>query len=256
LKTLLVYLETEGIIRPKYTRFEEYAFKCRMRPADIADKFTGERKDFVKEIFNNCHTKKIWTYVDIQGILDGYGRAADRQRIVAALEYFSEKEWIELQSKQAIEVYEILAHDFNLDVVGRKICRLFEAKENHEIQRIHNLVDFFESTSCISKRLARYFGEDLKNDRCGHCSFCKTGQAVIQQTTELQPLSTFSFKELTGEFIKTAGDHCSALNVAKFLCGISSPALTKLKVKNLAHHGIFERYPFLEVKSWVNSRWR
>lgn len=251
LKTLLVYLDIEGILRPKYTYFQEYIFRYLVDPSFIIDKFSGERRDFVKEIFYNCSTKKIWTYVDIQGIIQRYA-GTDRQRVIAALDYFSEKGWIELQSRQTIEVYEILTPDFDVKTVAKKLCGLFKSKEEHEIHRIHNMVDFFESNSCISKRLAHYFGEELDKEQCGHCSFCKAGQAVIQQTMELQPLSTFRLSELTGEFREVAGDRYSPLNAAKFLCGISSPLLVKLNAKKLAHFGILERYPFLDVKAWVN----
>ncbi|MBS4026068.1 MAG: RecQ family ATP-dependent DNA helicase [Clostridia bacterium] len=249
LKTLLVYLEMEGIIRPKLTRFEEYMFKYQVEPAAILNKFEWERKDFIREIFNNCLTKKIWTYVDMPGILRSY----ERERVIAALEYFSEQGWIELQSKQAIEAYDILKRDFNGQVVGNKMAGLFGAKEKQEIQRIHNLVNFFESASCISKSLAHYFGEDMAKDCCGHCSFCQTGPAAIQYTIQLSPLSNFNIGELIKEFSEVARGHCSVLNITKFLCGISSPALIRLKVKKLEHFGILERYPFLAVKSWVND---
>jgi len=251
LKTLLVYLEMEGIIHPKYTRFEEYAFKYLEEPEVIMNKFEGERRFFVKEILNHCLTKKVWTYIDMPGILQAYNQAS-RERVVAALNYFSEKGWIELQSRKAIEGYDILMRDFDADKLGEKIYRLFKSKEKLEIERIHQLVDFFESPTCISKRLAEYFGEEMQKDQCGHCSFCMTGPAVIEQTIQLPPLETFNIDELAGPFIKQAGNHCSALNVTKFLCGISSPALIKLKSKTLANYGILHRYHFLDVYKWVN----
>lgn len=255
LKTLLVYLSMEGVIQPKYTYFEEYVFKYQLEPTNIIDKFDGERKAFVKEIFNNCRTKKYWTYLDMQAILESYYKA-ERQRVINALEYFSEKGWIELHSKQVVEVYEIITRDFDIDVVGTKICGLFNARENHEIQRIDKLVDLLESDFCISKNLAQYFSEDIEKERCGHCSFCEAGKAVIQHTIELRPLSTFNFNELTEEFIKVVGTHSSVINITKFLCGISSPIFLKLNVKKLTHFGIFERYPFLDVKRWVNDKFR
>jgi len=250
LKTLLVYLDMAGIIRPKYTRFDEYSFKYQIDPSVIIDKFHGERKDFVSVILRNCFTKKLWTYVDIQGILRNYGKA-DRQRIITALEYFSEKGWIELHSRQAIEVYEIITKDFSTVEVSRNIYNLFVNKEKHEIQRIYNMVEFFESSSCISKRLALYFGENIEKAHCEHCSLCKNGKAVIQYATQLNPLSSFNVSELTKECNELTREHYSVLNVTKFLCGISSPILTKFKVKNLPHFGIFEKYPFLAVKNWI-----
>jgi ATP-dependent DNA helicase RecQ len=157
LKTLLVYLAMEKVIRPKLTYFEEYSFKYKKDATHIISSFEGERKQFVTAVMNQCHTRKIWTSVDIEGILNSYN--ADRQRILAALEYFNEKGWIELQSKQAIEVYDILTQAFNIDVMAEKMYALFKKKEDLEIQRIHNMVSFFESDTCISKQLAGYFGE-------------------------------------------------------------------------------------------------
>lgn len=252
LKTLLVYLDMAGIIRPKYTRFDEYSFKYQIAQSDIIDKFHGERKEFVSVILNNCITKKVWTYLDVQGILQNYNKA-DRPRIIAALEYFSEKGWIDLHSRQAIEAYEIITRDFIIDEVCKIICDLFENKEHDEIRRIYNMVELFESSSCISKKLALYFGENIDNDQCGHCSFCKNGKAIIQYTTQLQPLCTFNFSELTEDFNELMGEHYSGLIVTKFLCGISSPIFAKLKIRNLSHFAIFEKYPFMDVKKWVEE---
>jgi ATP-dependent DNA helicase RecQ len=252
LKTLLVYLAMEKIIRPKLSYFEEYEFKYNEEPANIINKFEGERKQFVTAVMHHCHTKKIWTSVDIAGILNSYD--TDRQRILAALEYFDEKGWLELQSRRAIEVYDILTQAFDVDAVAEKMYALFKKKENLEIQRIHNMVSFFESDACISKQLAGYFGEDLAKERCGHCSFCKSGKAVLQNTTALKPMSDFEFQEITGEFIQAVGEQFSEANLTKFLCGIYTPIFSKLKIKQLPHFGILESYPFLEVKDWIKSR--
>jgi ATP-dependent DNA helicase RecQ len=249
LKTLLVYLAMEEIIRPKFTYFGEYSFKYQTKPPDIINRFEGERKRFVAAVLDHCHTKKIWTTVDIQAILDSYD--ADRQRILAALEYFEDKGWIDLQSRQTVEVYDILTQAFNIDDMAEKMYALFKKKESLEIQRIHNMVGFFESDACISKRLAGYFGEHLAKECCGHCSFCKSGKAVLQTTTELKPLSQFEFKTITDEFTQAVGEQFSEVNLTKFLCGIYTPVFSKLKIKQLPYFGILENYPFLEVKNWI-----
>ena len=253
LKTLLVYIDMEGIITPKFTYFEEYFFKYNLQPANIINSFQGERKQFVTTIIEHCSTKKIWTYVDIQGILNSYNHNTDRKRIIIALEYFEEKGWIELQARQAIEIYDIKTQAFNVDMIAGKMYNLFKSKEEHEIRRIHDMIRFFENDSCISIELAKYFGENLENEYCGHCSFCKKGKVTIQSSTELKPLSGFDFEEISDEFIGAVGEHFSTLNLAKFLCGIYTPVFSKLKIKRLGFFGIFERYPFEDVKNWINS---
>ena len=251
LKTLLVYLAMKKIIRPKLTYFEEYSFKYQTAPANIIHSFEGERRQFVTGVMNHCHTRKIWTYVDIQAILNSY--RTDRQRILTALEYFDEKGWIELQSRQAMEVYDILTQAFDIEVMAEKMYALFKQKEGLEIQRIHNMVSFFESDACISKQLAEYFGEHLEKERCGHCSFCKSGKAILQHTTELKPLAHFDFKTITGEFMRAVGEQFTEVNLTKFFCGIYTPVFSKLKIKKLPYFGILEKYPFLEVRTWIKD---
>jgi ATP-dependent DNA helicase RecQ len=255
LKTLLVYLDMEGIIKPKYSYFEEYAFKYQTDPKSIIDNFQKERKEFVRAIFSNCVSKKTWTYVNLAEITQKYNMA-DRPRIIAALEYFHEKGWIDLQARQTIEAYDIIRRDFNIDEVNNRIYHLFEIKQKHEIQRIHNILNFFENASCLSKGLALYFGESLDKDHCGHCSICREGKTVIGHTIDLAPLSAFHYEELTKDLGRTDGSNYSMLDTTKFLCGISSPVLMKFKAKNLAHFGSLGKYSFLEVKSWVDNSLR
>jgi ATP-dependent DNA helicase RecQ len=249
LKTLLVYLAMEKVIRPKLTYFAEYSFKFNTEPTTIVNSFEGERRQFVAAVLDHCHTSKVWTTADIPTILNRY--ATDRQRIIAALEYFDEKGWIELQSKQAVEVYDILTQAFDLDRMAEKMDALFKKKERVEIQRIHNMVGFFEADDCLSRQLAGYFGENIENERCEHCSFCQNGKAILQNTTELKPLSRLNFSEVTNEFIEAVGEQFSEINLTKFLCGIYTPVFSKLKIKKLPHFGLLENYPFLEVKKWI-----
>jgi ATP-dependent DNA helicase RecQ len=246
----------EGIITPKFTYFEEYSFKynCQcQQPVDIINNFQGERKRFVSAIIEQCNTKKTWTYVDIQGIMSRYN--TDRRRIITALEYFEKRGWFnELQAKQAIEVYDIKSRDFDVERITEKIYNLFKSREEHEIKRIHHMIRFFENDSCFSKGLAEYFGENIEKERCGHCSYCKSGKVTIQKTTELCPFCDFDFEEISKEFIGVLGEHFSILNLTKFLCGIYTPVFSKLKIRELPYFGIFERYPFRDVKDWVKIK--
>lgn len=249
LKTLLVYMDIEGIVKPKYTFFSEYSFKYNATQLEIVDGFDGERKEFVKAIIDNSTSKKTWTYVDISEIQNSYG--ADRKRIISALEYFDEKGWIELQSKQAIEVYDITTQSFNKDDVVEKMYKLFKLREDQGIEKIHDMISFFESDSCLSKKLSEYFGETLEKENCGHCSWCKTGKVVMGRSSELKALSEYDYRDTVNEFIRDMGDQISLVNLTKFLCGINTPVFVKLRIKKLSSFGKFERYPFIDVKNWI-----
>lgn len=249
LKTALVYLELEDIIHPKWTYFDVYTLKHHEGPTEIINRFQGERRQFVAAIFQHCETKRVWTQINIPGILRAY--ATDRRRIIAALEYFDEQGWIELQARQAIDVYEIKTQAFTPELVSEKLYRLFKKKESYEIRRIHQMVAFFESDDCLSHTLARYFGEHVANPACGHCSYCHGGKAVLNFASALRPLSDFDAAALSRDFRQAMGDQFTIHSLTKFLCGIHSPAFTKRKIKSLPHFGILDRYPFQDVHEWA-----
>ncbi|MCK5147146.1 RecQ family ATP-dependent DNA helicase [bacterium] len=249
LKTLLVYLDMENIITPKYTYFEEYSFKYHTTAHAIINNFNGERRHFVDGLIANCRLKKTWAYVDFNQIVNKTG--ADRRRIIAALEYFHEQGWIELQSKQPTDVYNIDTTDFDIDIVTDRIYSLFLRNEEHNIGRIDKMIRFFESDSCLSKGLALYFGENLEKEQCGHCSYCNIGKVKIQHSKELRPIADFTFKGLTEEAIKVLADNYTLLNMTKFLCGINTPVFYRLKMRQFPNFGILEKYKFKDVKDWI-----
>jgi ATP-dependent DNA helicase RecQ len=250
LKTLLVYLEMRGIIKPKFTYFEEYSFKnC---DTDVLiNRFQAERKEFIAALFNNCVKKKMWTYVDIQAILDNY--ATDRARIIVALEYFEQQGLLELQAKQSVERFDIVTREFDASQLAKELFNVFLKKEQTEVQRIHNMIALFESDACLSKELAHYFGEELDFEKCGHCSHCLTGQANFKSLNELAEIETHNFEQLTAEFIHATGDAFSANNLVKYLCGISTSIFRKYKIRALPYFAYLERYPYAQVKTWVLS---
>jgi ATP-dependent DNA helicase RecQ len=251
LKTLLVYLEMEGIIKPQYTYFEEYSFKNLENVEHIINKFQGERKTFIAALFNNCTIKQKFTYVDMQAIINNY--QTDRNRIIVALEYFEQKGMLELQAKQAVERFSIINNSFDSEELTNRMHKKFSQKETTEIKRIHNMLDFFAADKCLSVQLANYFGEQLTFDKCDHCSHCKSGQADFFSPNNLADINSLDFQQLTQEFIQRIDDKYSHSNLCKYLCGIATPIFRKYKIRQLPYFAKLESYPFAQVLQWIKA---
>jgi len=245
LKTLLVYLDVDGVITPVSSHFKSWSIKYMKKPLEIIDTFQGERARFVEAIFKNCHLKSVWAAVDFPAILGGYD--ASRQRVMSALEYFQEKNWIELKAAEGVDVYDVADAPFDPKALADKMIDLFEKKKDRELARIEALLEFFQSDVCLNKTLAHYFGEDIEKERCGHCSVCQSGPAVIKRTQALPSLDDFDFAALSAEFQRATGDMAAPLTFAKFLCGLSTPLFSKLKIGSSPSFGRLERHPFAEV---------
>lgn len=256
LKTLLVQLELRGIIAPRYAYFAEYRFKFLIEPAELMARFEGERRQFVEAVIQTSSRARTWATVDFDVLYQQYG--AERGRVVTALDYFHEKGWIELESKQMTEVYSLLRTDFDPDALSNELHVYFSEHETTEVARIHTMLEVFASDQCLTHRLARYFGDDNAPERCGHCSVCHGQVAYLPEPPALQPLEERDFQQLCGDFIRKHHDYNGQLPSAecltRFLCGISVPLFTKLKARATAGFAELEDYPYAQVRTWVQGR--
>jgi len=252
LKTLLVYLEILGVIKPLYNYFAEYKFKQLVAQPQILGQFKGERADFVRAVFDSADKKKLWATVNFDTLNSQY--ASERSRVVSALDYMDQQGMIELQTKQLTQVYQVLESNFDLEQLAAKLAKRFIDKEASEIDRIHQLLAFFASDSCLSQQLCHYFADSQLTQACGHCSTCAGLVAQLPPAPELPPLAQLNFSQLTQAISDKLGEQVSAVLLARFLCGLPTPIFTRLRARSLTGFAQLERYRFAEVKEWVATQ--
>ncbi|MFV8452937.1 RecQ family ATP-dependent DNA helicase, partial [Vibrio campbellii] len=241
LKTLLVYLELAKVIEAKYSYFAEYRFKFLQDQSFILNQFQGERRQFVEAIFA-CSTKaKVWCQVDLEALWMNY--QSERSRVVAALDYFHQNGWIELESKQLTDVYSVLPATQNQEVISQHLVELFQSKEQKDIERIHTMLNLFQSSDCLSHQLAHYFADHNAPTQCGHCSVCRGQIASFPQPQQEQP-ELAHLSAWVDEFVQLSPTAISNAAVARFLCGISTPIIAQLKASKLRGYGSMANVSF------------
>src|SRR3990167_7669932 len=256
LKTLLVQLELRGIIAPRYAYFAEYRFKYLLEPEALLEQFEGERRQFVEGLISTSQRARTWCTVDFDQLYQQH--QAERGRVIKALDYFQEKGWIELESKQMTEVYALLDPGFDPAALSVELHGYFSQQEASEIRRIHAMLALFASEQCLSQRLAAYFGDANAPLQCGHCSVCQGQVAHLPEPPALPPLARQDVRGLCDGFMRKyqelKGGEPSVECLTRFLCGISVPLFTKLKARQLSGFAALEDYPYAEVRSWLTGR--
>ncbi|PMH41138.1 recombinase RecQ [Vibrio sp. 10N.286.49.B3] len=250
LKTLLVYLELEGIIEPLFSYFAEYRFKCIQTEQQIMQHFQGERLSFVQAIFRCSHKAKTWSTLDFDMLWSEHH--ADRQRVIAAIDYFHEQGWIELESKQVTDVYNINPNLAPKDELTEHLYQLFNQKELSEMKRLTSMLNFFESTSCLSHQLADYFADTAAPTSCNHCSVCRGKPAQLPKNSGFD-INMDELNQWVRSFIAASPEPLSDQAITRFLCGITTPLSTKLKAGKITGFGQLEVFPFEQVKSMVKT---
>lgn len=251
LKTLLVYMEMAGFIDAKYSYFAEYRFKYVMDRQTIINQFDPARQEFIRALFDCSPKAKTWSQVDFDTLWQHF--QGERSRAIAALDYFNQKGWIELESKLITEVYQVHPKTASeIEALLKDLSELFRNKEQADIDRIHQLLNFFESDQCLSHRLAAYFADEKAPTHCGHCSVCR-GQVAILPQQERDKNQPEALTQWIAELESKAQSRVSAQIRAKFLCGITTPMFTKLKARSLTGFGQLESIPFAQVKQWAEQ---
>lgn len=250
LKTLLVYLEINGYISSMFSYFADYQFKTELRSEEILSRFSVERQSFLKDLFRFTEKKRTWVTVDINRFVETTGH--NRSRAVAALEYLDNQNIIELSAKQSVEVYKKNKKDFDIDSLAAELDDLFKKKEESEIVRVSNMIGLFESETCLSTSLAKYFGEDRGEYRCGHCSVCN-GSIAIMDKKDLPVLNSELVRSRISSFMDITGSEVAKVDQARFLCGITTPLLTRLKCRSIPGFASLERYAYSKVISFITD---
>lgn len=250
LKTLLVYMEMAGIIEAKYSYFADYRFKFIQDKAFIINQFDANRRQFVTELFDCSSQARVWNQVDFDLLWSQFN--GERQRAVAALDYFHEQGWIELESKLMTEVYQVKSPSQSTQELAQNLWSLFKEKESSDVNRIHYLLNYFQSEECLSAGLAHYFADHQAPNQCGHCSVCRGDKAVLPAPKGSTP-SLVQISQWLAALDTKADERLSLRLKAKFLCGIVTPALTKLKARSLAGFAQLEATPFKQVLEQIEQ---
>ena len=88
-KTLLTYLELEGVLHSTGPFYTEFKFQPLAASAEILKKFDADRADFLRSVLQLAKKGRTWFSLDADAASRALGQP--RERIIAALDYLEEQ---------------------------------------------------------------------------------------------------------------------------------------------------------------------
>ncbi|WP_339133286.1 MAG: ATP-dependent DNA helicase RecQ [Candidatus Electrothrix sp. GW3-4] len=253
-KTLLTYLELEGLLASTGPFYSSYSFKPLRPSVEILPRFDAEHQAFLKRLLSCAVKQKIWFSIDLDEAAQRTG--SPRKRVIAALDYLEQQGDLVLKVSGARLGFRRLAAD-HLDIVALKdeLVKRFAQREQSDLDRLGLVVDLVNHPGCKTGFLLRYFGEE-RPANCGHCSFCleEKNNTLINGRANT-PVSEQD--NLTEKLQRVQREYPQALasprQITRLLCGLSSPGLTRNKLSRHELFGRLEQYPFAAVMEWVTD---
>ena len=242
--TALTYLELQGILIPHGPFYGGYRFQFLHDRENILAGHTPERKRFLQKLFEASKSGRSWFTIDLAQA--AFEIDEDQDRIRKALNHLAELGDLRLQPFGLRHAYELGSDRPALNEIVGNLRDLFARREAGEIARLELVLDFCQHDGCLTAFLLEYFGDE-ETSPCGTCSRCLGGEArelPCSLTDELTADQVALMHELHGE------DHSSLRQprqLARFLCGITSPAASRERLGRHDAFGALAEVPFPAV---------
>ncbi len=256
LETVLTYLELDQVLTPLGAFYTGYQIHIINGEDRLLSGHTPERQRFLKQLFASGKRGYKWITLEVDASAEALGES--RERILKALNFLEEAGDIQLKPSG-------LRHRFRLcedatqrdpNVICARMQKLFAQREVNDAARLKQIIAYAEDRSCLTRHLLRYFGEDLTED-CGHCGSC----AESAQALPPRIIPRSADREITVEHVAKMRDviaegHAAlraSRQLARFLCGLTSPATTRDRLGKHDAFGMLEGYPFQSVLEQTES---
>jgi ATP-dependent DNA helicase RecQ len=252
LRTALTYLELLGVLRQGTPFFAGYEARPLIPVEQIVARFQGEPARFVADLFAQARKGRTWYGFNPDEAAAGLGQ--ERRRVVRALEYLEEHGWVELRAADVRQRYTRRRPVEDPDALAAELIQRFHRREALEVERLQRVLAFAAEDGCQTNALVGYFGEE-RAEPCGHCTHCLTGTPRPLFPPHPLPalpagLDVAAFRELRAAFPEALADPRQA---ARFLCGLTSPAVTRAKLGRDALFGALAEHRFADVLAWCGA---
>jgi ATP-dependent DNA helicase RecQ len=251
LETVITYLEKDKILEPAGLFYATLQIAFRHPEDRVIAGHTPERQKFLKSLFASGKRGTRLLTIEPDAAAEKLGES--RERILKALSYLEEAGDIAIKPSGLRHKFCLLAgaKERNPREIATWLHGLFTSREKQDLARLDGIVEFASAPGCSVRRLLTYFGEKTDAD-CGHCGRCRGEKA-----SQLPKGSDADISQADVEAITTlhAEGHAALRakrQLARFLCGISSPAVTRDRLTRHDAFGRLEAVPFAKVLEYLD----
>lgn len=259
IEMVLTHLELRGLVRPLGSFYSTFQFRLLQPEERVLAGHKPERQAFLRRLFSAGVKRTRWTTLNLDEAVAQI--EADRSRIQEALTWLQESGDIELKPGGLRQRWRLATEGAAPDPesVSLEMQNLFAERERRDLGRLGQVLEMMTARGCITSRLLRHFGEEPEGV-CGTCSGClEQAEAGCGQGPRELPCSTIVgiTTEDVLEIRRVVDERHPALRaprqLARFLCGITSPATTRARLTRHDSFGLLERVPFVEVLAQAES---
>ena len=242
--TVMTYLEIDGILEATGTFYATYRAKLLNKQEKILAGRSAAEKKFVQQILAAGEMKRWWLYFQPTSLAEKLN--CTREKIVAAINGLQTAGDIILSVWGVRNGYKLKKDPGDLKQLTAALVEKFQVREQSDLARLQQVLNLSAHRGCLTGYLTKHFGEILPQP-CGHCDRCR---GIPARTIKRPKIRRVVDEEIAAVRALVDEKH-AAINtprqLAKFLCGMASPAVVRARLTRNHAFALLADLPFSEV---------
>lgn len=242
--TVIAYLETGGILEATGSFYQTYKLRLlRPRESVLAGRFPAERK-FLGNLLDRGKEGRSWLAFEPARLADELG--CSRAKIVLALSGLQASGDAMLNLSGVRQCFRMKRDPGDLSALTADLTSVFQRRESTDLERLGSVLGISSCRGCLTNYLTSHFGQKLEAP-CGHCDRCRGVPAKKITRPKPRKPSDEELEHLKRLVGQKHSELATPRQLARFLCGMSSPAATRARLSRNDAFGLFADLPFAEV---------
>ena len=250
-RTVLAYLELEEIIQRTGSYYDYFRVKL-LRPMDrILAGRPAREKNLIRKLIAAAESRFGSLHFKLYEIAEQTG--ISRDKTAELLTALAAAEDLRLEQRGLREIYQMSkSWAGEISAVIADLTRRFESRAGFEHDRIRAVLAYAEARTCRAMQLAKYFGRKQAVP-CGTCDLCRGAKPVRLGAYHAPGIPADEWAMMAA---LRAEDHAALgtpLQLARFLCGIPSPATSKARLQQRQEFGLWQHQPFAAIAKMLEA---
>ncbi|MFT3990321.1 MAG: ATP-dependent DNA helicase RecQ [Luteolibacter sp.] len=242
--TVLTYLEIDGLIEATGGFFDVYQVRLLRTESQIIAGMEAKDRKFLQALISAGEMKRSYLHFQPSELVETLG--VSRGKIVAALGELEQSGEAVVKVSGVRQGYRMKKEPGDIRELAERLFETFQNREKADLERLSAVLGISGQRGCLTNYLTKHFGETLA-EPCGHCDRCR---GVPGKTIRRKAAREVTLEELERVRVVKEEKHAALgtpRQLARFLCGMTSPAATRARLSRHEAFGMLAELPFEEV---------
>lgn len=242
--TVLAYLEADGVLRPKGGYHAQIRLWLVRKPGDILAGRGKSEQTLLRRLLDVATIDRSWHVIRISEAVEAC--KVSEAGVRRAAESLASSGDARLRYSHKRFRYDLLEECPDAHALAERYAARFAERDETQLARIGMVAALAAKRGCLVAAVARHFGE-TDTRPCGQCGPCQGQQAFVIKPPAARAIGNEEWDQVRALTQNAHPALRSSTQLARFLCGMTSPATLRARLTRHDAFGLLADLPYRDV---------